>query len=273
MRWMMMFMARTYLHELKNENTFSNLHHNSNCIMNTTMKYIIEEEWEATDIIEHLTKNNDEWQQLAYDVIDSLSPDEFFSNVVFCSTHSMQKNLKAIGLDHLIPDTYDTTFIKLFNRDIKIVLCKELSSLPYPYFIKSVGNDKEVDGTVVNNENDLNDVWEVNYVMQTDNMKFYVSSCVVFDVEHRLLVGNNKVYGCGYQRGNDKLIVPDEFISEIIKCSKGNFYCVDVGYINGIGWSIVEINPPFSLDSFDISVDNYVAYGRDFWLNVKKLID
>jgi len=85
---------------------------------------------------------------------------------------------------------------------------------------------------------------------------------VDFKVEYRLFIGNHQLYGIGFQKGDKNISNYNDFIKQILEISDG-FYAIDIGYDND--WSIVEINPPFSLDDYGISMHNYVRYAIDFY--------
>ena len=242
------------------------------------MKIILEAEWEAEDIVNYCRQNQIECCVMNQTDIFEMQPTEFFQQPVFCNTLIMQKNLKSVHKENLIPDTYDLEFKHLFKRVINMVTFKDLAKYRYPYFIKSIGNSKLVDGTVIKNSDDLADVWVVNQVFPKPDLLLYLTEVVKFDVEYRLLVGNSRIYGIGHQKGSKSITISSDhpFIKDILTTAGMRFLCIDIGYISECKdckdseckeWAIVEINPPFSLDDFDIPVQIYVQYGLDFWIN------
>lgn len=235
------------------------------------VKFLVEDEWEADDIISHCKDHGYEYKVLSQDEIRHLSVEEFLEYVPFCSTLVVQSKLKEKGLDHLIPDTYTAIFEDLYGRKITHITYKDLGSVSFPYFIKSAGNDKIIDGTVVTNKDELDDVWtnvsRINDVNPGPDMELYICDPISFMSEHRLLIGKSTIYGRGFQRGNSDIIPTLDIIENIIRLAKEKFYCVDVGY-DGSKWIIVEVNPPFSLDDFGIELDKYIQYAVDFWMRV-----
>lgn len=208
-----------------------------------------------------------------------MSADEFFQYIPFCSTSIVQDKLKEKGLGHIVPDTYDEKFKDLYGRRIQKTKYKDLDKVKFPYFIKSAGNNKLIDGTVVNDKNELDEIWvcnpgpprglwAVNDIKPWDDMELYTSDIVKFEAEYRLLVGNKHVYGCGFQRGNNDQSPSDLIVDKILQIAGEQFLCVDVGY-DGSQWIIVEINPPFSLDDFGISLSDYIQYATDFWTKLE----
>jgi hypothetical protein len=229
------------------------------------MKCIVEEEWEANDIIDYCINQGIEIIEMSSEKINGLESFEFFNQIVFCNTVTVQRNLKNLDLYYIIPNTYPQEFNDLYHRNIIKVDLNKLYTLEYPYFIKSTGNMKVIDGTVIKNQDDFTDLWITNNVLPDSSMEFYVSDCVKFLSEKRVLLGNSKIYAIGHQFGSMDISIDDEFLNKIISLSNNKYYCVDIGYIQETGWSIVEVNPPFSLDDFDISIDVYVTYARNVW--------
>ncbi|CAH6419387.1 ATP-grasp domain [uncultured virus] len=246
---------------------------------------------DADDIVAYCKDHNYECRILPGIEIAELSPDEFFEYIPFCDTRTFQSQLTKIRLDYLIPDTYSPEFQKFYRRNICKTTSTELANIAYPYFIKSACNNKMIDGMVVRNDEDLKDLWIFNQVKPDDNLSVYVCEVVSFVSEYRLLIGNNVLYGCGFQMGNDKQQIPSSFINEIVSSTKGNFLCIDVGCISernqwtntqtepgcvikadpkqNLFWAIVEVNPPFSIDDFGIPLDDYIQYAIDFMNHVK----
>ena len=236
-----------------------------------TTKYLIEEEWEADDIVQFCANHQIPYQVLTQKEIMMMDTNDFFAGPFFCSTHIIQAKLKEKNLNHLIPDTYPSLFNQFYKRSITKCVYENLYMYEYPYFIKSAGNDKLIDGTVVNNAEDLANLWIDNQVLPYSNLELYISDVVKFNVEYRLFIGNNQVYAIGYQKGDRsiKLNSGRDFVDELLKVCKKDFYCIDVGYIGSMNeWAIVEVNPPFALDDYDILIDDYIQYNVDFWFNI-----
>lgn len=232
------------------------------------MKIIIEEEWYADDIINFCFINQIEYEVLSQKVINDIEPYKFLKMISFCSTHIIQKNLKAIGLSYLIPDTYPNLFEAFYKRKIFKMTFQDLKKKEYPYFIKSIDNDKSIDGTIITNQDDL-----INLGIKEKNCKIYVSEIVNFSVEYRLLIGNNKLYGIGFQKGNKLIDINYEFINQLLKLTKNKFFCIDIGYIiEKKEWAIVEVNPPFALDDYDIPLENYMNFTISFWEMVNEIL-
>ncbi len=231
--------------------------------------FILEKEWEADDIIDYCNNNNIECKEMSQDEIYNMN--NIFKNnyTLFCHTDIIQKNLNKYNSVHIlsdfIPDTYHVDFKEFYKRNIDKTEFSNLDKniITYPYFVKSVGNDKSIDGTVVKNMDDLLWLCIVNKVNLQSKQMVYITEVVDFICEYRLLIGGNKIYGIGYQRGK-KMTIPQDFIKELIQISKGRFFCIDCGYITSKSeWAVIEINPPYSLDQFDIPLNDYISFCVD----------
>lgn len=233
---------------------------------------LLEKEWEADDLIHFFVSNHHPYIELPRQQIKKLLQTNQLNKYgpCFCKTTIIQKFLGSIGMQHLIPDTYSKNFDKFYHRNIRISNFKNLQKSEFPIFIKSLANDKKISGIVIENLSQLNDIWEINDTNQNDVMLFYVSDVVKFASEHRLLVGNGKLYASAFQKGNKNIQIDSQFLDEIIQHSKNNFYCIDIGYLcDTQQWAIVEINPPFSLDDYGISNDKYFQFAKDFWSQIE----
>jgi hypothetical protein len=197
----------------------------------------------------------------------------FLDGCVFCGMYDIFAFIKAYGINDIVPDTYPEFFSELYKRNIQKVKYQDMNTLIFPYFVKSTGNDKSVNGTIVNNIYQLANLICSSFVDITANLELYVAEVVKFSSEYRLLVGNNLVYGVGYQKGKNDIRPDDDFVKKIINLSNEEFLCVDVGFIKSLGeWAIIEVNPPFSIIDYGIPVDAYVDYAMDFWKKVNSLI-
>jgi len=185
----------------------------------------------------------------------------------FCSTTVVQFHLNKIG--YSIPDTYQQNFNKFFKRKIEKCQYQNLLTTEFPIFIKPVGNDKKFDGTVFENLDQFKEILSINTLDDTleikPGMEFYISSILKFEVEYRLFIGNGHIYASAFQKGNDKIKIDENFVEEIILTCGKEFFAVDIGFIKeNSEWAIVEINPPFALDDYEIDLEIYIKYGTDF---------
>jgi len=232
----------------------------------------LEAEWEAYDIISYCKTNNiicNVMQSCELDKIDNI---DFMQSVPFCNTTIVQKNLMANKLE--IIDTYSPIFNELYGRDIKKMSFGELVwHNEFPYFLKLVGNSKEIDGTIIESAHDLNIL--LNNIPELDSKSFYVSNVVSFNAEYRLFIGNSTLYGMRRQKGFYKEHInkdSKDFITQIINKSN-NIYCiVDIGFNYGTDeWQIVEVNPPFSVDDYGLDINIYMIYCINAWINLTKI--
>ena len=257
------------------------------------IKILIEDEWCAEDIIDHCESHKQKYRIVPQKEILSMDADDFLSGPFFCSTHAIQKKLKEKNLHHLVPDNFALMELRFghgpqftlarsllytqeqdkpvlpdfYKRTITKTTYSDLNKFTYPYFIKSAGNNKLIPGTVINNDHELSELWKIHNITPTADLELYISDVVKFNVEYRLFIGNGRLYATAYQKGVNSIKVDNDFVKELLSVCGKKFYCIDVGYIKTVGWAIVEVNPPFALDDYDIETETYVQYGVDFWLN------
>jgi hypothetical protein len=66
-----------------------------------------------------------------------------------------------------------------------------------------------------------------------------------------------------------------QFINDLINLTGEKFRCIDICLIkqnNQLKWGIVEINPPFSLDDYEILFENYIDFCIDSCNYIKNMI-
>lgn len=139
-----------------------------------------------------------------------------------------------------------------------------------PYFIKSCGNDKSIDGKVIAYANEYD-----SYGMETPDPEADVYVCEPLTIlsKQRLLIGGGKLYGYGHMSGarTDSNFLNEIDIENLIDITGDNFRCIDIGLIMEpvCKWIVVEINPPFSLDDYDIHLESYMEFCIDAcqWIN------
>ncbi len=222
---------------------------------------------QSEQIIQYCMKYNIKYREIANKQIKK-NLSIFLDGYVFCGMTDMYNFMDTNGLKTIIPDTYPTIFNGLYKRKIQKIKYQDISTLSYPYFVKSIGNDKMINGTVVHDNYEL-----INLIYSscenTDNLELYVSEIVHFVSEYRLLIGNKILYGVGHQFGRIDIKPDNEFIKEIISLSNKEFLCIDIGFIKSSAeWAIVEINPPFSIVDYGIPADAYIGFAIDFWKKV-----
>ena len=232
---------------------------------------VIQNTWNEEDDIELLNYVADKNLKTKY-----LSENEILNtnisniDVLFCDTDIIQKKINP----KLVPDCYPLQFKPLYNRDIEIIKLKNLNDIQKPYFVKPYENNKSFDARrIYNNDNQeylLEDLSELNF---TQEDLLYVCAVVEFINEFRLFIGNGKIYGIVESTDiliNSKKSVyvkpPQDFLDKVLQLNTFSFCVIDVGIINFNGfhvWSIVEVNPPFALSSYDWPIDSYYKYCKD----------
>ena len=238
------------------------------------MKILLEDNWtydgEADDIIEYSKINNIECIILNKNELLQLDSCYFLENIYFCNTEIVQYHLKNTNRGDLIPDTYDKRFHDLYHRTIEKMSILEFKNKYNGItnkFIKPCGNDKYFDGRLINNLTDF-ELYGVD--IPEDNLMIYCCEPMDIIAEVRLLVGNHKIYGYGHMSITiiDNFYQDELFIKKLFECIENDYLCVDIGYIydktnNIFRWVVIEINPPFSLDDYDISFNQYINFCID----------
>lgn len=205
-----------------------------------------------------------EWCKASEIVVNEVSEDdlanmdskEFVKTPAFTNTEVVSKHL--VNLGKKIVDTYEPRFMELFGRKI-------WKGIPdkFPVFVKPCTNDKAFDGVVVNSLEDLAEHLEKYDLNISDFDEFYLSEVVKFVEEKRMLIGR----GLKYNREPDW--IPQEFIDKLLECAGKEYFTVDVGLVDAghgeLECKIVEVNPPYSIDSHDIHIDTYMRFCMDFF--------
>lgn len=194
---------------------------------------------------------------------------------LFCNTEIIQYILKKFHLENTIPDTYEHCFNPLFNRKISKHLFSECSKLERPFFIKPFANDKSFNAKLIESQHQID--------FMGHNIKpeipVYISEPMNFVNEYRIFLGNEKIYGItnssSYIHSFENkhyfdIPPPIEFLQQIQKLNNFGYCVVDIGLcIKTNKWCVVEVNPPFSISSYDYPINDYIKYSIDAWSFIK----
>lgn len=224
------------------------------------MKFLIHDVWhewgESVDIIEYCNKNNFQYEILSSDEL--LSRKDFFSCIYFCDTNIVYEKLLQNKMEHLSNSTYDVRFNDFFGRTIEQ---KKLVDIVFQdkIFVKPVLNTKLFSGTIIENNTQL-EILKNNF----GKIDVYISNIIDIEGEYRLLIGNNKLYGSSHMKGSyDEKYLDAINVDQLIKLVGKDYMCVDMGITKNNKCILVEINPPYSLDSYDIELDKYFEFCID----------
>ena len=242
----------------------------------TLINVILENTWtannEADDIIDYCINHDIQYKIMTPESLFDMDHAQFFNSIYFCDTAIVQYHLRETNCSYLIPDTYESVYNEFYSRKIEQIRWGDvnISILTNPIFIKPIGNSKSFDGTIITTESD-------NYSLQlvsnkSPNTIIYKSDVVNFICEYRLLIGNGKLYGYGFIRGRRMESFTEELnITKIIELTGENFRCIDIGFVMKplFKWIIIEVNPAFSLDDYDIPIQIYLDFCIDSckWIN------
>ena len=255
------------------------------------MIFILEDTWtyetnynaiisnsEADDIINYAKINNIECKILSVRELYEYDSNDFLKCIFFCNTDIVQYHLFKINRMDLVPNTYDIRFAELFNRHIETMSLAEFDKKykGIKKFIKPYDNNKDFDGRLISN---ILDFESYGIPIPDLDKQIYCADPIIFLSEVRLLIGNNQLYGHGHICKNriDNYLDNKQFIQQIINLSNGDYLCVDIGFVfddklNKFHWIIIEINPPFSLDDYDIRFDDYIRFCIDACVNISNHI-
>ena len=248
-----------------------------------TMNILLEDKWnengEAQDIIDHYNSlSNCKLNILNSNQLQIMDSETFINSVYFCNTQIVQYHLERLSismskqnrLDIIVPDTYESVYKDYYKRDIDKVkfIDININRLDKPIFIKPTTNDKCFDGYVISKEDQftyeiiLQELKDIKYYQSLiDNLYVYRSEVINIRSEYRLLIGNGKMYGSGHISGIETDI-DKNMCNNLVFLSGNNFRCIDIGLAD-IGWIIIEINPPFSLDDHKIPFYDYIRFCSD----------
>jgi hypothetical protein len=218
---------------------------------------VLEEEWEADDIISWCRSNGITCQVVPRQLIESLNPSCL--TYYFCSTEIVQRIFSS-HTAYATTSTYPEQFTPFYGRTINRCMINELQESQLPLFIKPTTNDKLFDGMVIRSIGQLTDLISDN---QLAGQSIYASNVVKFLAEYRLFIGNKQLYAMGKHfvehRGSDQYTLDDAFINQLVNVS-ADYYAVDIGWAQNIVWTVVEVNPPHSLDDCGIDLNQYMLF-------------
>lgn len=228
------------------------------------MRILLEDSWEADDIIEWVRQRPEhELFVLNYDELWCYDNEQFLQSAYFCNTDIVQHHLEAMNMQHVVPDTYEiSTFSKQLGRVIEKCKLGDIDLRLGSRFVKPVLNKKDFDGRVLSS---LDDYEACGLTCPSLDTMVYHCQPFTFICEYRVLIGNNKVYGVGHMNKAKYTDGMDKFIESIVPLVSKSYKCVDIAYsIKPVArWVIVEINPPFSLDDYKIDLDSYMNFCLD----------
>lgn len=245
------------------------------------MHILIEDNWiediesiESDDIIKFINKNNYTYSIKTYDELLDIDSNSFFDTLCLCNTEIIQYHLEKLNKLNCVPDTYEPIYKYYFYRNIEKMSFRDFTKkyLGTKKFIKPCKNNKLFDGKVVK---DLTDFTDFCIDIPEDNTEIYVTDPIKILCEVRLLIGNNKLYGYGYiSTKKDNSYLKSDLINDLIKITNNKFRCIDIGLSiinNKKKWIVIEINPPFSLNNYDIDIKSYIDFCIDSFEDIKKV--
>jgi hypothetical protein len=230
-----------------------------------------DDDGEAQDIIDYCRENGIKIELMTGMDLMDMDSHKFLSNMYFCDTDIVQYHLSKTNKTFLVPDTYEKTYEKLYDRKIeKMTLSEYFSKYDgIERFIKPFKNNKEFDGFIIKGVNDFTDRC---VPVPSDTTEIYTCEPLVILSEVRLLIGNHKLYGHTHMCKNriDTYLKDTKLISDLLELTGTNYRCIDIGLVRrpNLKWIVMEINPPFSLDSYEIPISDYMAFCMDVCVSI-----
>lgn len=262
----------------------------------------IDEEWntngDADDIIKFYTTPEN---QPKYDIkilsrkqLENIPSCQILRGIIFAHTQIIQDHIKSLApsqiIPKLIPNTYDREFIRFFAREIEIITMDTLRDKYLAQddarFIKPLGNSKSFNGQVIYDYDDLNKLFAENPQL-SPTTRIYSAPVIDIQGELRLLIGQGRLYGRGQisiaDPPNHDYLIPapkkgtnitgQSFLDKLIAATGDRFLCVDIGWVPELDrWVVVEINPAFSLEDYDIPLADYLAFTEDAFTWIRATI-
>lgn len=260
----------------------------------------IDEEWtkngDTDDIIAYYTNPNNmkkyDIQILTTGQLENIPTHQILNGIVFAHTSIIQGHLRAIDPEvakNLIPNTYDPAFAKFFKREIEIItldiLRDKYLANDESRFIKPLGNSKSFNGQVIDDFGDLDKLFDEHPEL-SPTTRVYSAPVIDIQGEIRLLIGSGHLYGSGQisvanPPNKDYLelstssiggVSNTSVLDKLITATGDRFLCVDIGWVPELErWVVVEINPPFSLEDYDIPLTDYLRFTEDafHWIREK----
>jgi hypothetical protein len=220
--------------------------------------FVIQDTWDEPEDQE-LIENAKPCVTLPGEKVLTLNPLDY--KCVFADTQIMQKLLRVDNMD-----TYPLHFHGLYKRNILLCPVKEFMEKDAPMFVKPWKNNKTFDALVLNPQ----DKYDRDYlVSKTESLEdlVYVCELVTFLNEFRLFVANGRLHG---MQESSAYVLPEkqiasrrpseEFIKTVLEKNRDKFCVIDVGEIQGKGFCVVEVNPPFALSSYDYPIEKYISF-------------
>lgn len=223
------------------------------------MKIIIQDTWKEEDdleLLEYVKKNHELIILSKEDLLKITNINDY--GCIFCDTAILQQIFFNI---YNIFQCYPECFEKLYNRTIQTINSNELYNLQKPFFVKPYSNDKTFEALIINTDDEIESI--------DKNITVYTSSMSNFINEYRIFISNCKIYsivdsGDFIMDNPVSMSIPTEFIDSIVELNIYDFCVIDIGYDKLINkWSVVEVNPPFSLSSYDLEIGKYFQFCVD----------
>jgi hypothetical protein len=182
-------------------------------------------------------------------------------DIVFVDTGLVHSMLNTI---EFVP-TYPICFNTLYHRDIQKKTLQDCIKSKDISFIKPINNNKSFEALVFNPCNK----YDIYHLLENISLYDYVYSCEVVEFvnEFRMYVLGKELHGI--QESSDYVIdyekilrykPPQDFLDCVLLFNVYPACIIDIGMMKNGKWAVVEVNPPFSISSYDYPISKYVDY-------------
>jgi hypothetical protein len=236
------------------------------------LKVLLQDSWDEPDdeeLIVYLKQINADVTLVSEQDIKLYKSEDF--DIVFLDTDLVHLMLGSV---EVVP-TYPECFKSLYYRNIEKKTIANCIKSTKSIFVKPLNNDKSFESIIF----DPTDKWDVAYLLeQEESSSSYVYCCdvVEFVNEFRLYVLNNKLHGI--QESSDYIIdiekiirstPPQEFLDRVLVSNIYPVCVIDIGMMKNGQFCVVEVNPPFSISSYDYPIEKYVDFCHEAWKILK----
>lgn len=209
------------------------------------------------ELHDYLIKNNIYYEILPREDILALPLENI--RVIYADTDIINKIT-----NYTPPDTYPSVFNEFYKRRIVKSTIKKCKLFTFPFFIKPISNNKLFTGKVVYNKKDLKEY--------DDNLLVYVCDYVKYKNEYRIFIENYKaVYSVETShyllntKDIESIEPPRSFVKKVVNSNIYPYVIIDIGMIDTGEWTVVEVNPPYSISSYGIDIEDYFRYCQNAW--------
>jgi hypothetical protein len=189
------------------------------------------------------------------------------NDIIIGSVESTIEFFKACGIDIPKPLDYPEPLRKYLHRNIEQKLFKEVHN-DYPYFIKPI-DVKQFTGALVEQDSHLQMFKDFDNL--NDETEVYISEPIKFESEYRCFVHDGKLVGIQYYDGDFRKYIDSDVVEKMISefTDSPIAYTIDVGYVEGKGTVLIEVNDMWAIGHYGLDAKTYVSMCIDRLQEIK----